>query len=357
MKSNIIALKTQETEQDFSVLIEPRIIQKFAQVGVEITKTITFNSINEMEKSMFYLLEPCSIVFVDFSCAGFELIIKEINKFYAVKQNDFNGGKYWHDEVNKRFCILFNIENVGFINHIDDKFLKTLLAPTKYLSVIKTYGISDSEIKKALQVINNPHNFEYYVTSNFLDCEIDVLVDADFYKSQALDSYLRQIYQILEKYIYSDEPETLYEKLEEILDLRNIKLCFCDFFTAGQFQYLLKNNLKSYGKNVKEFVEIYNHEELVKKVGFPQNILEKMGYSCEELIYETAFYMLNKKSGDIAVVLYKDGDKYYIAIGDEEAIHLYKFTFSQSKSFITNIIIQTAIFKILKKLKKNSGLF
>ncbi len=34
MKSNIIALKTQETEQDFSALIEPTITQKMAEVGV-----------------------------------------------------------------------------------------------------------------------------------------------------------------------------------------------------------------------------------------------------------------------------------------------------------------------------------
>lgn len=357
MKSNIIALKTQETEQDFSILIEPKIIQKFARVGVEITKTITFNSIHEMGKSMFYLLEPCSIVFVDFSCDDFELITKEINKFYAVKQQEFNGGKFWHDEVNKRFCVLFNIENVNFINKIDERFLKTLFAPTKYLSVLKTYGISDMEIKRALKVVNNPHNFEYFITSSFLDCEIDILVDADFYKSAALENYLRQIYQLLEKYIYSDEPFSLYEKFEQLLDLRNMKIGFCDFFTAGKMQYLLKNNLKSYAKNVSEFVEIFQHEELITKIGFPRDLLEKTKDSYDELIYETAVYMLNKKTCNTAVVLYQDGDKYFIAIGDDEAIHLYKFTFNQSKSFISNIIIQTTIFKLLKKLKKNSGLF
>ena len=357
MKSNIIALKTQETEQDFGVVIEPQIIQKFARVGVEITKTITFSSIFEMEKSMFYLLEPCSIVFVDFSNSNFELILKEINKFYAVTSKDFVSGKYWHDVKNNRFCILFNMENPSFVNRIDEKFLKTLFAPTKYLSAIKTYGISDGEIRKALQVIDNPHKFECYVTSIFLDCEIDILADADYYKSEALNSYLRQVYQILEKYIYSDEPSNLYEKLSELLEIRNMKLSFCDFFTGGQFQYLLKNNLKSYSRNVAEFHEIFKHEELIKKVGFSEEMLEKTKDSYEEMIYETAVCMLNKKNCDAAIVLYKDGDKYYIAIGDDEAIHLYKFTFNQSKSFIGNIIIQTTIFKLLKKLKKNSGLF
>ncbi len=357
MKSNIIALKTQETEQDFSTLIEPQIVSLFARVGVEVTKTITFVDANEMEKSLFYLLEPCSIVFVDFKNPNFELILKEINKFYAVNQKDFNAGKYWHDQVNNRFCILFNIENINFVNNIDEKFLKSLFAPTKYLSVIKTYGISDTEIRKALKHIPNPNNFEYYVTSTFLDCEIDILADADFYKSEALDSYIREIYQILEKYIYSDEPATLYEKLEQLLEIRNMKLSFCDFFTGGQFQYLLKNNLKSYSKNISDFVEIFQHEELTTKLGFSQELLEKTKNLYEELIYETAVVMLNKKNCDAAVVLFKDGDKYYIAIGDDEAIHLYKFTFDQSKSFITNIIIQTTIFKLLKKLKKNSGLF
>jgi hypothetical protein len=60
---------------------------------------------------------------------------------------------------------------------------------------------------------------------------------------------------------------------------------------------------------------------------------------------------------DISVVLYKDGDKYYIALGDDEAIHLYKYTFNQSQNYITQIIIQTTIFKLIKKIKKNSGLF
>ena len=306
MNSNIIALKTQETEQDFSAIIEPKITQKMAEVGVEITKSITFTSATHLQKSMFYLLEACSIVFVSFSCDGFDSILGEINKFYAVQSKDFNCGKYWHDEANNRFCLLFNIENTNFIHKIDDKFLKSLFAPTKYQTVIKTFGISDFEIKKALAKIEKPNEFEYFITSNYLDCQINILCPGDFYNSKQLNNYVQTIYQLLEKYVYSDKPLSLYDCLQEILDIRNIKISFCDFFTAGKFQYILKNNLKSYAKNVAEFVEIFDNSELIKKINFKQEILEKPGLKQDELIYETAVCLLGHKKSDISVVLFKD---------------------------------------------------
>ena len=110
-------------------------------------------------------------------------------------------------------------------------------------------------------------------------------------------------------------------------------------------------------KRIAEFVEIFDKKELLDKLLMKEETFERIKNSCEEMIYESAVAMLDKKISDIAVVLYNDQEKYYVGIGDNEAIHLYKFSFDQNPDFIKNVIIQTTIFKLLKKIKKNTGLF
>lgn len=355
MKSSFIALKTQETEQDFHLVIEPIMVKKFAQVGVEITKTTTFKNLNEMNKNLFVLLEAVSVVFVDLKIQNIDMIINQIDKFYAVSKVEFSKGYYWQDKTNNRICVLFDINDAQFYKNLEKDFLRNLFSNTKYLNIIKTYGLDESEVRRAMNSINNPENFEYYTSSEFLDCEIDILAEGDYYNSEALNSYIRQAYELLNNYVYSDSEQNMFEKLSELLSVRNIRLSFCDILTNGQFEYVLKKNMKDYNQNINSCYSIFDKRELVQKLNMKQELL----YSdkIDELIYESAVAVLDKDKCEVVVVVGGTSEKALVAIGDNESIHLYKFNFNHSKNFVYNIIIQTTIFKLLKKLKKNTGLF
>lgn len=357
MKSNLIVLKTQECQEEFYTHVEPTLTKRFAQCGVDIQKTILFKHYEDLDKSIFGLLETCSILLIDLSNPHIESLFSQISKFYACEKIKFEQGFLWHDENTNRYCVLFDLYNTDFLLELDYNFLRKLFAPTKFLTIIKTYGLDESEVRRVMNLIPNNYDFEFYITSNFLDCEIDILAEGDYYKSKELTEYIRLIYENLGEYIYSDNDDSLFDKLSELLEIRRVKIAFCDALTSGLFKNMLKECINGYSSKVCMFHTIAATSDYTEILKVNPKLLAKYDVNSVEVIYETASSMLENTMADIVVVLSGTFEKPYIAIGDNTAIHLYKFSFNHTHSLISNIMIQTAIFKLIKKLKKNYGLF
>ena len=357
MKGNLIVLKTQESQQDFYSTIEPTLTQKLAQNGVDITKTIVFKQFEELNKSLFGILESCSIILLDLSIQNIDFLFNQIDRFYTVKSTDFPQGKVWADEVGHRHCLIFDIGNSEFIKELDVNFLKQVFATSKFLTMIKTYGLDESEVRKVLRSIPNEANFEWYTTTNFLDCEINILAENNFYNTQPHHDFIRNIYEALGEYIYSDNDDSLYQKLSELISLRNVNISICDSLTGGLFYSMLLENLGSYKEHICNFYNISEDKDYVNNLKINPQFMSQHEINSVEMIYEMAATLLENTSANIALVLSGTPEKPYIALGDKEAIHLYKFHFNHKHSFVNNIMIQTSVFKLLKKLQKNDRLF
>ncbi len=357
MKGNLIVLKTQESQQDFYSVIEPVLTQKLAQNGVEITKTIVFKQFEELNKSLFGILEGCSILLVDLSMQNIEVILNQIDQFYNTKSLSFSQGKHWADIASNRHCLIFDMDNPNFIKELDVAFIKQVLAPDKFLTMVKTYGLDESQVRKVLRSIPNELNFEWYVTSVFMDCEIDILAESDFYNTQPLHDYIRHIYEAFGEYIYSDNDDSLFQKLAELSDVRKVKIAFCDSLTNGLFYSSLVQNLSNYSQSVCAFYNITEPNDYIHILKMSPEFLSAHETGSIEVIYQTAELMLENTSADIALALAGNPNQPYIALGDKESIHLYKFNFHHHHSFVNNIMIQTSVFKLLKKLQKNDRLF
>ncbi len=357
MKANLIVLKTQEIQTELPLFIEPTLTQKLGQVGVEIYKSLYFNKFENLNKSIFSLLENSTILLFDLSHPNADEILSQISKFYQVEQKDFAQGKIWKDETKNRVCVLFDINQTDFVLNVDKNFLHATFSPTKYAMVLKTFGLGESEIKKVLHSIPNSYGFEFFVTSNFLDCQINILVDADFYKSNVLDDFVRKIYEILGNYIYADEDINLFEKLMEGLSIKDVKIAICDWLTQGLFFNEIENNITKQRDKICCFYNITKKSDLSVMLKMKEDALQNYVSESDEIVYEMAYAVLQESKADIAVVVAGTTKNPKIAIGDSEAIHLYKFNFNHNKSLINNIMIQNAIFKLIKKLKQSNKLF
>ncbi len=357
MKANLIVLKTQESQEEIYSVIEPTLTKFLAQNGVDITKSIYFKQFDELNKSLFGLLESCSILLVDMSMENIDFLFTQIEKFYSAKMSSFEHGKYWKDAQSNRCCLMFNINNLDFIKDIDKNFLKQLFAPTKFLNIVKTYGLAESEVRRVLRAIPNENNFEWYVTASFFDCEIDILAEAEYYNTKAHSEYIRLIYETLGDYIYSDTDDSLFQKLEELLSVRKTKIAICDTLTGGLFNNLVRKNLVGWNQYICAFYNINREDDLVNILKINENYLAEHGADSVDTMYEMAAQLLENTPASIVLVLTGTPQKPYIALGDKEAIHLYKFNFNHNNTFIYNMMCQTAIFKLLKKLKKNDILF
>ncbi|MBR1925303.1 MAG: hypothetical protein IJ837_00425 [Clostridia bacterium] len=353
MKTNLIALKTQETEIDFNLKIERFLTHKFAENGVEITQTTTLKNFEELNENIAHLLTNCSVVCFDLNLSNANMLLNKIDEFYFVESQNFEYGKYWINEKDNKYCFLFDLSSLSFLENFDDKILYKTFVKNKNLTFIKTCGLDESEVQKAMRAINRPLGVDFIVVSEFLDCEIVILADS---LDKEFNSYIQKIYEILDKYIYSDTKQTLVEKLSEITTIRNVKLSFCDFLTDGVFEQFLKESMADYSQKVLSFYNVSKKEDINKFLNLNSDCL-KLGNNTDEFIYETAVAMLKNNNSDVCVVIAGDINKACIAIGDNEAIHLYKYSFNHSKNFVDNVLFKTTIFKLLKKLKKNTGLF
>lgn len=357
MKTNLIALKTQEIQTELPLFIEPILMQKLGQVGVEIYKSTYFNKFDNFNKSIFGLLENNTILLVDLTHPNIDEVLNQISKFYQINATDFSQGKFWKDETKQRICVLFDICNTNFAQEIDKNFLHTTFSPTKYVSTLKTFGLGESEIKKILQSIPNSYGFEFFLTSNFLDCQINILVDADFYKSSVLEDFIRKIYELLGNYIYADDDVSLYEKLMEGLSVRDLKIAICDNLTNGLFFCEIEKNITNQKDKICEFYNITKPSDLQIKLKIQENMLKNFVSKSDEVVYEMAYAVLQNSKANIAVVLSGTEKTASLAIGDNEIIHLYKFNFNHNKSLVYNIMIQNTIFKLLKKIKCSDKFF
>jgi len=220
MKSNLIALKTQETEIDFNLKIERFLNHIFAENGVEITQTTTLKNFEELNENLLHLLTNCSVVCFDLNLSNANELLNKIDEFYFVKSQSFEYGKYWINEKDNKYCFLFDLSSLLFLENFDDKILYQTFVKNKKLTIIKTCGLDESEVKKAMKAINRPLGASFIVVSEFLDCEIVILTE-NFDKE--FNAYIQKIYEILDKYIYSDTKQSLVEKLSEITTIRNVK--------------------------------------------------------------------------------------------------------------------------------------
>ncbi len=356
MKANLVVLNTQETQFDFGSKIEPRLVKNFAQNGVDITKATIFNRAEDFQKSLFGLLESCSIVLFDLSISGADSVFKAIDQFYSCRSQNFSQGKGWTSS-DGRHCVVFDLNNPNFAEALDTNFLKQKFAGSKFLYIIKTYGLDHSEIRNILNNLPNPQDFDFCVTSSFLDCEIDILAENKWLNSKEFDEFLRNVYEKLKDYMYSDTDASLYDKLSELLTLRNMCISVSDSLTSGLFEKLLSENLENFDKRVCAFYSIMEKSDFITLLKMDAQLLNLHDVESIDMAYEIAASMLEDSDADIVLSLSGTSQRPFIAIGDRISIHVYRFNFNHSSDFINNVMIQTSLFKLLKKLIKNDLLF
>lgn len=353
MKGNLIVITQQEELFNYYENFDIKINRFLSQCGVEIDKTTIFKDLKSSLNKITNELTTFSIIVLNSSSNLDELFLC-LNSYYQTNKFKTNFGYLWDNGNSKCFIVFMDNMQQNFLN---DNELKTFFYTEHTNIKIKTFGLDSIYVKEIISKIEKPNYVVLSIFSAFLDCEINIFVPDNAVDTTQFNTYIRTLYETFNDYIYSDNDDSLKNKLIELLQLRKIKISICDKLTKGELANQLLDNKYNYEDFLSENIIIHNQNEYVEDLGISSNFISSHSPDSIEFAYEIGATMLEKQNCDIALSLSGSLNKPFIAVGDRTAIHVYKFNFDHNEKVVKEILINSAFFKLLKKIKQNDLYF
>lgn len=271
-------------------------------------------------------------------------LLETNNKFYLFLPNDI-------DVINYTFKYYINPMIIRKSKKIYNNF------------IYKTLGIPKYKIESELKEILDSKNFIYKITEENLDANI-IIRYQDNLDSEIIDKTTSIIYEKFNKYIYSLEDSSIFKVACDLLNLSNSSISIAENLTMGN----IIKKLSEYDtqSKINSGIIFTNIQSISNNFKISQNILDENAFSNVELIYEIATDMLERNNSDLVLCsmgqIEKDTENTYkavnfIAVGDIDGIHVYKNIFTGGYNSIIESITKTAIFYLIKKIKRNDLLF
>ncbi|MBQ9786119.1 MAG: CinA family protein [Clostridia bacterium] len=353
MKGNLI-LYTQQDEQSYYFKHSDVLLQQFlCRSGIEINKTSIFKDFKVFSKNLINELEYCTIILMEMSTNNLDGLFSQLSSYYQEKPIKASFGFIWNG-VKK--CVLIDINSLNE-SLLQNNSLRRVLYVDSALTTIKLYGLDAFYVKDVLKSLSIPNNVSITTFSAFMDCEINLIAPISLLKTIEYKNFLRLVYETFNDYIYTDTEDTLMDRLIELLEIRKVKISICDNLTSGKLVEQMLNNKHNYKDFLVNSYNIIEDNDYIEKLGIDASIIEKHNANSIEFAYETCAFMLENEDSDVAISITGTCNKPFIAVGDQTAIHVYKFSFNHNKEIIEKIMINSAFFKLLKKINQNDLYF
>lgn len=228
------------------------------------------------------------------------------------------------------------------LEHLENNFNSEYKSET-----YKVFGLTEANLYEVLKdKIKNKDKVSISIFSRGLDNDV-VIKSRD--GNEHFDKYRQEIFNILEKYIYSVQDLSLIDNLSKVINDSNVNISFAGDMSIVQLISQINKNCL-----LIQHCDIMLDKTSKINYGINQNIISQYGEYSAEVAYNLAVLSLQKHSSDIALVSIVDKNEKrgtaYIAIGNSTKIDIYKNLFIGTEQEIDNNIAQTALFYLNKKL-------
>jgi len=223
---------------------------------------------------------------------------------------------------------------------------------------LKLYGLSAEQINEQLKDLDVA-SVKTYVKEKYRDAFLYVEQKKD---EQSFNSALAKIVEHFNTYIYADKDVSLYERLYEILSLRNKSVCLMEQATGG----ILTSNLLAFEDSEKKVKASYVLPSVKAMIDHfdlnPFKLTANRGL-CSEIAFDIACNLRSRIIADIYIVcistlaegneLYYNNDSKigYVAIGTQNGVKLFKLESDANKRDFSNQLAKTICFKLINILK------
>jgi len=252
MKANLILFNTEEGQEDVFNTFCPAIQQKLNVCTVETTETTVFSDITSIKEKLKKQLENFTIIAWDFGNVGFDFdeINNVLNQSYGVQPLAWESG--WYYKGKGAVCLVIDTSRPNFAESIIPSVICNIFDISVPCAYVKIFGLEKSEIRKLFNLIPNEEQFNCTIYTKYLVGELSISTNTNLPK-EYINDFLRNLYLQYENYWFSDNEETLVQKLDEICSLRNARICISDGLTKGEFEKYLREWLVDFDKNISKF--------------------------------------------------------------------------------------------------------
>lgn len=346
MKANLVLLLPQELQADYFSNLHEQILEKLCKCGLEIISiNAVYNKETLLNRIDYYF--SLNTVFVSQNIGANDSIIPLLNQKYATSPKTANFGYIWSG--GQSTCVFFDIDKLDF-SKIDENEIVNLYYSETIRQTFRIFGIERETVFRFLKTFNKYEEINYTIFSSYLDTEIHFFVKKSFQNSKEYKFFLRDLNEILENYIYSYDDTLLEDVLIDIFSVRNKKLVICDCLSQGKIVSDMCKN-----KHILNFISdkiiIFEDNDYQNLLGFSKSYLFGGNYKFSEMAYEVCARLCEKYENNIVLCLFGTKAKPFIAVGDNEEIHVFKAKFL-NQQFSLKTIELDCYFKLIKKLNK-----
>lgn len=232
-----------------------------------------------------------------------------------------------------------NIKNI--INGNDDQHYESVC--------LKCYGILEDDAKNLISQYCNNLSIRYL--SNRLN--LTIFIDYNIQQNPNAQLSIAEICSALSKFIYSTDDCSLVDTVNNLLVVQNKKLIIGETITLGNMNSLLLD----FGCiNIDSSHVFVSLDQMFKFLKVDNRVVNQFGKCSVNTVYELNNLLLQSSNADVAVFILGDkmSEYCYIAIGDIEGIHVYKNKVNYEDVNHIDMIVETSMFYLIKKLRNNN---
>lgn len=184
---------------------------------------------------------------------------------------------------------------------IVEKLLKESYVETR---VLRLFGLSETQLKEKLKGIIQYDNPVVTVFEYGEELEVLVVVhgeDQNEANVQA-DQLQADIYERLNEYVFSEQSQTLPEKIKEMLVEEDLKITAAESLTGGELLSTIAS-LDGASQVLDGGIVTYSEEVKNKELGVPKRVIEKYGVVSAQCALEMAERAQKKFQADIGISL------------------------------------------------------
>ncbi len=349
MQVNLIALSTEETHLDVYNNICPIIIKKLNLCSVEVFSTTVFSDIYAIKQYLSSCLTRNVVLVADFSNnIDFDLVKAILLQKYNATLQVFDAGYYISNSNVK--CLVVDTSKFNYYDYLIPQKICPIFNIEELSAQIKIFGLDKVSILQKIAAIENSNLFYASVYVSYLDAQIVISAKNPNIPFDLVRKFVRNLHEVFNEYLYNDTNLTMLEVLDELLTVRNVTLCVADILTQGAFERYLRDGLPNFDKHIVECHSLKTLEDVAVNLNVGADFLATHNKSSVDLCYEMGATMAENIDAGLAVVLSGTFNTPFLAVGDKQAIHVYKYNFNHSADYITQIMCRQAVFKIIKKL-------
>lgn len=295
---------------------------------------------------------------------GLTLYIEDDNKIASSLLVPLN---HMEDLGNQTFISAQNniiVINYKMLNSLDvfKDLLKEHLKLSYETHCVKCFGIKEENLANYLKEFKN--------SNNIFDCFYEVEYGEGTIIFRFLNSIAKNIQENIISTFVKDLKSTFFASKDinlitsayELLTLRNISISIAETFTSGYVTNQLNKFFHKHNNLVKKSLTLVNEQSFEFQTNVDKECLSVYGVNSPETAYELVTNLLNSVNCDIAISIVGDIEEsdnqftcnYFTAIGDVDAVNVYKHKISGSKDFIIHYATNTLIFELIKKLRQNA---